>query len=195
MKNPVKGKVKTRLASTLGDEKALEIYKFILGHTARVVSETQQCDKAIFYSDFVDHDDLWNDTSPQKFLQSGKDLGERMSNAFDFAFGNGYDKVVVIGTDCLDLNSETIEEGFRNLQNDDIVIGPAVDGGYYLLGMKRLYKNLFENVPWSTESVFTNTVELITESHLNYHLLPVFRDMDTEEDLYFSHDFLNKKQI
>lgn len=183
MKNPVKGKVKTRLAATVGEDKALEVYTILLRQTVIVANETQICDKAIFYSDLIDKNDVWCESNTQKYLQQGKDLGERMRNAFDAAFIMQYEKVIIIGTDCFDLTAELIEEGFQKLKKADIVIGPAMDGGYYLLGMKALYNQLFENISWSTDSVLTNTLQIATRFQLTYQLLAALTDIDTEEDL------------
>ncbi len=184
MKNPVKGKVKTRLAATIGNDNALEIYKMLLQQTAFVISTLNNCDKAIFYSDFVDENDLWGEHANQKYLQNGIDLGARMNNAFDFSFKNGYEKIIIIGTDCYDLKSEIIENGFEVLNKSNVVIGPATDGGYYLLGMKQLHQKLFENILWSTENVLNDTIQILKKSQLTYHLLPVLSDIDTEENLH-----------
>jgi len=184
MKNPANGKVKTRLAATIGDDKALEVYTILLQQTARVVSEIQICDKAIFYSDFIESIDVWSESKTKKFLQRGKDLGERMRNAFDVAFSMKYVNVIIIGTDCYDLNSELIDEAFQKLNEKDIVIGPATDGGYYLLGMKALHKQLFENINWSTDSVLTDTLQIAKLSQLTHQLLTVLTDIDTEENLH-----------
>lgn len=184
MKNPVKGKVKTRLASTIGDDKALEIYNILLHQTLTVTSEIQTCDKAIFYSDFIDENDLWSERTNQKYLQNGMDLGKRMKNAFDISFKNGYEKIIIIGTDCYDLSAEIIEEGFQKLNVNDVVIGPAADGGYYLIGMKYPHKQLFENIVWSTENVLADTLHILQQSQLTHHLLPVLTDIDTEENLF-----------
>ena len=184
MKNPVKGKVKTRLAATVGDDKALEIYKILLQQTATVVGEIQICDKAIFYADFIDKNDLWSKGEKQKYVQSGVDLGERMKNAFDVAFRMGYDKAIIIGTDCYDLNAEIIEEGFEKLNANDVVIGPAMDGGYYLIGMSCLHIELFERISWSTETVLADTLRILKQAQLIHHVLPIRTDVDTEENLY-----------
>ena len=184
MKNPVKGKVKTRLAATVGDDKALEIYKILVQQTATVVSEIQICDKAIFYADFIDKNDLWSKGEKQKYVQSGVDLGERMKNAFDVAFRMGYDKAIIIGTDCYDLNAEIIEEGFEKLNANDVVIGPAMDGGYYLIGMNCLHIELFERISWSTETVLADTLRILKQAQLIHHVLPIRTDVDTEENLY-----------
>lgn len=183
MKNPVKGKVKTRLAKTVGDDKALEIYEMLLEYTESIAAPLKNCEKAIFYSDNIDANDLWKENNNcQKYIQDGNDLGERMKNAFDFAFKNKYEKVVIIGTDCHELKTEILESAFTFLDCNDVVIGPATDGGYYLLGMKSVHKELFENMQWSTENVLLDTIKAIQNLNLHYHLLPALTDLDTEEN-------------
>ena len=184
MKNPVKGKVKTRLAATTGEDKALAIYNLLLKQTKSIVSELNNCEIAIFYSDFINHNDLWAKGSNLKYLQSGNNLGERMNNAFEVSFKNDYEKIIIIGTDCYEITTEIIENGFLALTKNDIVIGPATDGGYYLLGMKRLHHKLFENILWSTPNVLTDTVQILIALELTYDLLPELSDIDTEENLH-----------
>ena len=189
VKNPELGKVKTRLASTIGEEKALEVYKALLAHTCTIVNpigptcRTDKFDKAVFYSDSITHNDLWNDERFQKYLQEGEDLGEKMLNAFALAFNRGYDKVVVIGSDCPQLTAEIIGKSFESLNFNEVVIGPAKDGGYYLLGMNKLYKELFQNKKWSSENVLLDTLIDLKKTNISYTLLETLSDVDREEDL------------
>jgi uncharacterized protein len=181
-KNPEAGKVKTRLAATMGNDAALAIYHQLLLHTVSV-TEYLLVEKFVFYSNFIEQEDVWNSKRYHKEVQQGADLGERMKNAFTSAFRKGYDKIVIIGTDCPDLNAGIIMNAFVYLQSHDVVIGPAEDGGYYLLGMKRLYSDLFENLQWSTKAVFNDTLKICDELELTYQLLPVLNDIDEEKDL------------
>ena len=181
IKNPVLGKVKTRLAATLGDQKALEIYVKLLEHTKKVVAKAEVL-KKVYYSEVIVEEDMWLGAEFMKAKQQGKDLGERMLNAFDYSFKDKKEKVVIIGSDCLDLTSEIIEEAFEKLNNHDVVIGPSEDGGYYLLGMNNLYPQLFQHKKWSTESVFIDTIEDILELGLSHYTLPTLTDIDTEND-------------
>jgi len=126
--------------------------------------------------------------SPQK----GKDLGEKMQNAFQTVFNNGVSKTLIIGTDLPEISSEIINRSFELLNNNDIVIGPATDGGYYLLGMKNVYKELFTNLPWSTDKLFENTIDIINKLNLSISYLPRLSDIDTEEDLKY---WLNQETI
>jgi uncharacterized protein len=181
-KNPEAGKVKTRLAATLGDEAALSIYRQLLLHTVSA-TEYLPVDKFVFYSNHIGQKDYWSDKNYYKLLQEGNDLGERMKNAFVAAFQKGYNKVVIIGTDCPDLNASVIMNAYVYLEDHDIVIGPAIDGGYYLLGMKKLYPRLFEKIDWSTGKVLAQTLKICESSNLSTFLLPELSDIDDENDL------------
>ncbi|TDH21610.1 glycosyltransferase [Segetibacter sp. 3557_3] len=180
IRNPVYGKVKTRLAATMGDEAAFRIYSALLNYTS-LVAKSVASEKIICYSDYIEQEDQWS--GYQKLLQTKGDLGEKMKHAFRHAFQSGYAKAVIIGSDCLEITPEIIGAAFDQLDSHDVVIGPANDGGYYLLGMKRLWEPLFENVQWSSSSVFSSTINAITELDLSYFLLPVLNDIDEENDL------------
>lgn len=182
IKNPTLGKVKTRLASTVGDEKALSVYKFLLDHTFDV-SRSIKSDKAVFYSDFIDINDRWKKEGFDQWLQKGNDLGEKMSNAFLKSFNMGYKKVVIIGSDCLELEKSHINEAFLELEKHDAVIGPAKDGGYYLLGLQKHQAVIFQNKAWSTENVLLDTLVDFSNNKLSYKLLPTLSDIDDESDL------------
>ncbi len=179
-KNLLYGKVKTRLAATIGNDNAFRIYKNLVAYTYSVTKQLQ-CDKIVYYSDYTEEDDIWNDY--MKATQQGNDLGERMMNAFEDAFTDGNAKAVIIGTDCFEIDQKIIEQAFATLNKNDIVIGPATDGGYYLLGMKSLHPSLFENIAWSTETVFNTTITVCNHLNLSYFLLTVLNDVDEEKDL------------
>ncbi len=181
-KNPELGKVKTRLAKTIGNEKALMIYVKLLEHT-HAVADRVFADKAVFYSDKVQEFDILDYYKFPKFLQKGKDLGERMERAFGQAFAQDYDKVVIIGSDCIEITTEIIEDALTALDDHNVVIGPALDGGYYLLGMDRHYPHLFKGKAWSTPDVLLDTILDIKKLKLSYSLLPTLSDVDEEKDL------------
>ena len=185
VKNPVEGKVKTRIAKTMGAEKALKIYLQLLEHTHHV-SKNLTMDKAVFYSDEIIAGDVWDKGNFQKYKQEGSDLGKRMLNAFKFAFSKKYRKVVVIGSDCFDLTAKIIKQAFAELPQNNFVIGPTHDGGYYLLGMTALHTTLFKNKKWSSEDVLHDTLIDIRNMNGSYKLLPELTDIDTEEDLLAS---------
>ena len=179
-RNPKLGKCKTRLAATLGDQAALDVYMILLRHTAEITKDLN-CLKEVYYSEEIPENDLWDKDIYAKQLQEGNDLGERMYNAFKSGFQKGYQKIIIIGSDIYDLNSETIEAGFNSLENSDFVIGPAADGGYYLLGMKTLNKEIFLNKNWGTETVLEDTLNNL--NHKKVKLLQIKNDIDVYEDL------------
>ena len=180
VRNPVLGKVKTRLAATVGDENALAVYKYLLLHTKNITWQLE-VKKIIFYADNINENDLWN--GYEKHLQTGNDLGEKMANAFTTLLTEGYKKICIIGSDCLELDTEILKEAFAELDNTDIVIGPARDGGYYLLGMKEDNTILFSKNVWGTAVVYENTVVIIKENNLSYSILKELNDVDTAGDL------------
>lgn len=179
-RNPELGKVKTRLAKTIGDKSALNIYTFLLNHT-KAVTQNLDGDKAVYYTIKIRQNDIWNEAIYQKYQQKGNDLGERMHNAFEDAFLKGYKKVVIIGSDLFHLKSNHIEEAYKQLDKNDIVIGPAEDGGYYLLGMKNLHSQVFKNKKWGTSTVLQDTLQDL--KHINVHLLEELNDIDIYDDI------------
>ena len=181
VKNPELGKVKTRLAQTLGDKEALSIYKKLLEYTRSVLLELNEAERFVFYSSFIDEEDEWSATEFQKYLQKGSDLGHRMSSAFETILKR-CEQVLIIGSDCAQLTSDHLDQAFAFLDSHDMVIGPSQDGGYYLLGMNHHYPFLFENIVWSSETVFQETVGKAIEHNLKYVELEVLSDIDNEED-------------
>ncbi|WP_339882178.1 TIGR04282 family arsenosugar biosynthesis glycosyltransferase [Polaribacter vadi] len=179
-RNPELGKAKTRLAKTVGDETALEIYKFLLERT-RDISSKVNADKAVYYSVKIRENDIWNPDIYQKHQQFGDDLGIRMLNAFKNGFEAGYEKVMIIGSDLYDLSEKNIEKAFVALNTNDVVIGPAEDGGYYLLGMNALQENVFKNKEWGTASVRRDTLTNLTDKKVK--LLEFKNDIDVYEDI------------
>jgi len=163
-KNPILGKVKTRIAKTLGDKVALDIYKALLLKTKEEVAS-----------------DIWDNIATEKKVQKGKNLGERMYNAFSEGFKFGYNKICIIGTDLWDIKSEEINNAFTTLEKNEIVIGPANDGGYYLLGLKKLVKKIFQNKNWGESDVLSDTLNDLKENIIK--LLPPKNDIDFEKDV------------
>lgn len=182
IKNPEKGRVKTRLAESIGDEQALNVYRELLSITKSVTDELN-CARQVWYSRFVDEQDQWSGDHYEKKLQVGQNLGQRMKNAFQDGFEEGYQKIVIIGSDCAELDPGILRQSFEALDSNDTVLGPSRDGGYYLLGMNRMYTDLFEDKDWSTPHVFDDTLEQIKKKQLTFRLLPILNDIDTKEDL------------
>jgi rSAM/selenodomain-associated transferase 1 len=178
VKNAVLGKVKTRLAKTIGNKRAFEVYQQLLMITENCVKEVE-VDKHIYFSDKVDNSQWGNEL---KFVQKGESLGDRMFNAFKEGFVQGYDKVVLIGSDLPDISPEIIQEGFVALADKELVFGPAEDGGYYLIGMRNPFRFIFENKPWSEPSLLNVTLEELGKQKLSFSLLQTLNDIDTFED-------------
>ena len=181
VRKPELGKVKTRLAATVGHEKALDIYKELLLHTF-TVAQSVNADKHVFYHGEIQENDCWNAEGFTKHLQVDADLGGKMRHAFETVFALNYERYVIIGSDCLQLTAGIIEDAFASLDQRDTVIGPARDGGYYLLGMRQMYPFLFENIEWSTAHVFAATMACLERHALKPGLLPALIDVDTEAD-------------
>jgi rSAM/selenodomain-associated transferase 1 len=179
-RNPELGKCKTRLAAKVGDQSALDIYKFLLAHTAQFTKDVNAA-KEVWYSDEIWENDHWSNTVYQKKLQSGADLGVRMANAFQGGFESGFQKIIIIGSDMYDLSKADLEHAFDQLDKSDFVIGPAEDGGYYLLGMKSFKAEPFRNKNWGTQTVLTDTLQDLEKE--NIHLLAVKNDVDFYEDI------------
>ena len=181
VRQPVAGCVKTRLAADIGPEAALFVYRELLAHTRSVCTQLA-VDKYLFYVNTIADQDDWDDTY-HKQIQQGNDLGERMQHAFSQVFGMGYERVCIIGSDCLELSADIVKEGYSLLQDNNFVIGPAKDGGYYLLGMRHRLKPVFDAINWSTSNVFQQTVEKINLLQNSLALLPVLADIDVVGDL------------
>ena len=180
VRNPRLGKVKTRIAKSVGDKRALAIYQQLLTKTLAVASPWKG-DKFVFYDQFIDQNDQWPNSEFFKRLQIEGDLGLKMYTALEELF-NHYDKLVIIGSDCYQLTTTILNTAFIELSKKDVVIGPSSDGGYYLIGMRSLCKELFEHIPWSTSQVLDITLKKIYEKKLSYSKLGVLKDVDYYED-------------
>ena len=179
-RNPELGKCKTRLAAKVGNNAALDIYKFLLDHTVSI-TKNLYATKTVYYSEEIWEKDIWDATIFDKKLQQGSDLGQRMANAFKDGFEKGFERIMIIGSDMYDLNLQDLEEAFLALEKDDFVVGPALDGGYYLLGMKKYKNELFVDKDWGTETVLTATLANLAQERL--HLLKAKNDVDHYEDI------------
>jgi len=179
VKNIILGKVKTRLAKTVGDNMAFDVYKMLVDIT-EACSKNVTATKHIYFSDVVINSLFVNEL---KFVQEGVDLGERMQNAFEKGFNEGYEKILLIGSDLPDISPEIIHEGFDVLENTDVVFGPAEDGGYYLVGMSKPQFSIFKNKQWSTEGLLKSTLSQLKENNIKTGLLNTYNDIDTFEDL------------
>ena len=179
-RNPVLGKCKTRLAAKVGDRIALDIYNDLLNHTATITKDLN-VHKHVFYSEDIWENDIWDNLTFDKHLQKGKDLGDRMANAFLDGFESGFEKIIIIGSDMYDLDSTDLVNAFNSLKDHDYVIGPAMDGGYYLFGMKAFNKEIFKNKDWGRNTVYEDTMNDLENEKV--FLLETKNDIDHYEDV------------
>jgi len=184
VKNPVAGTVKTRIARTAGKERAVEVYRHLLAYTQQITRDLPHggpvWKRIVYYGDFINSTDGWN--GYEKKQQTGIDLGERMLNAFTEQFAAGASRVIIIGSDCLAIRPDHLKQAFRALDTVDVVIGPATDGGYYLLGMNRLHPFLFQDKPWSQPELLDQTLNELKQNNLTDTLLEELTDIDEWDD-------------
>jgi rSAM/selenodomain-associated transferase 1 len=191
-KNPVAGRVKTRLASAIGDDEALQIYEQLRELTRQATTELDAA-KVISYADFIPETDLLLTGSAEAWLQQGRDLGERMHNAFVKGFSLGFSRVALIGTDCPEITPFILDLAFQKLDESDVVLGPARDGGFYLSAMKRPFPELFLDRTWSTSSVLNDSQRIASNYGRSCDLLPALSDIDTFDDLKASGLWIQEK--
>ncbi len=189
IKYPSPGAVKQRLAQHIGNKRAAEIYKIISEMVLNKITPegTEEYVVEICFSPEEDEQLIrqWLAEYDHFHPQQGRDLGERMLKAFERAFGNGYKRIVLIGSDCPDISREIILKSFILLHEKQVVLGPAYDGGYYLIGLREPVSKLFCNIDWGTANVLNQTCEKINEADLSFELLPKLRDIDRVEDLHY----------
>ncbi|WP_153798324.1 TIGR04282 family arsenosugar biosynthesis glycosyltransferase [Foetidibacter luteolus] len=185
-RNPLPGKVKSRLAEAIGEKEALSVYRQLLHHTY-YITHNLPVDKYVYYSDFINNDDLWESNSYFKELQTGRTLGDKLLAAFENMFFSGYRKCVIIGSESIEIEATHIEQAFSLLDNHDVVIGPAQTGGYYLVGLNKLFEPMFTDKPWGTNKLVLSTIQELDSYNMSYHLLPLLSDIDEEKELYLLH--------
>ncbi|MDZ4839849.1 MAG: TIGR04282 family arsenosugar biosynthesis glycosyltransferase [Bacteroidota bacterium] len=184
IKNPQLGKVKTRLAKTVGDVNALKIYQYLLDHTMEITYELDTTDKFLYYNEFIPTRDEWPPSLYQKELQKGIDLNDKMLNAFTQVIEEeSYSKAILISPDCYLLTDSMLDKAFKMLDTFDVVLGPSNDGGYYLIGMKKVHRELFEEDEQGESTNHAKVMERIKGMGMKVFNMPVLTDVDTEEDL------------
>ncbi|MCL7412540.1 MAG: TIGR04282 family arsenosugar biosynthesis glycosyltransferase [ANME-2 cluster archaeon] len=193
-KAPEAFKVKTRLTPPLDPEIASHLYHcFLLDKLEQVRCLKDIC-PAVAYTP-QDRADFFNDINPAGFTlipQDGDDLGERLANISQYFFEQGYDKVVILDSDSPNLPREYIYNSVRILNRTDVVIGPCIDGGYYLIGLGKHIPELFLDIPWSTSKVMSSTMEKAVDRGITISLLDEWYDVDTWDDvLRLKHDMEN----
>ena len=179
-KNPILGRAKTRIGKVKGDQIALEVYKRLLTYTRDMALATN-VPLAIYFDQYIEKGDFWPDNYFSKHIQAHGDLGIKMSTCFQNELKYA-EKAIIIGADCAELDPTDIQKAFSSLDRCDIVIGPASDGGYYLLAMKKFHGFLFEDMPWSQENLLEQTLDKIKSQRLSVILLDEKSDVDHWED-------------
>ncbi|MDB2462948.1 TIGR04282 family arsenosugar biosynthesis glycosyltransferase, partial [Algibacter sp.] len=172
VKNIKLGKVKTRLAKTIGNQGAFDVYTELVSVTEKATL-TLKADKRIYFSESI-VENQWS--NHEKFVQEGIDLGERMKNAFTKGFNDGYNRIVLIGSDLPDINSDHINKGLKALKTNEAVFGPAEDGGYYLVGLSKSHLFVFNNKPWSETHLLEETLNEIKEKQVTFTTLDTLND-------------------
>ena len=182
VKNIKLGKVKTRLARTIGNQGAFEVYSELVKVTEKATKNIS-ADLRIYFSDAVVAS-KWPNT--YKTVQQGSNLGERMLNAFKKGFNDGYERIVLIGSDLPNISETHINSGLEKLLTKDVVFGPAEDGGYYLIGLSKIHHFIFENKPWSQSNLLEETIAELNKKDIKFATLVTLNDIDTFEDLIAS---------
>ncbi|GBC61841.1 hypothetical protein DENIS_2803 [Desulfonema ishimotonii] len=186
LKWPEKGRVKTRLARDTGPAIALDLYRNFVADTLQMLENGGHQTIICFHPPHAEERTAgWLGRAYPLWPQTGADLGEKMAAAFSTAFARGAERVLLMGTDIPDLPEAVITEAFASLEQHPVTIGPAWDGGYYLIGFHSdgFTPAVFRDIPWSTGSVFQKTLAILKRRGLSPHLLPRWRDIDTGEDL------------
>jgi rSAM/selenodomain-associated transferase 1 len=186
-KHPEPGRVKTRLAAELGDAEAVRVYRacteLVIAAVARGGINEYAVAIACWPPEKINEMRQWLGPDARIITQQGHDLGSRMHHAFTEGFAGGHKKISIIGADCPAVTRELLAQALAMLDSAEVVIGPAADGGYYLMGLRRSIHALFEGIAWSSELVCRQTLAICSRLHLTYALLPVLRDIDRADDL------------
>ena len=191
VKNIKLGKVKTRLAKTIGNQGAFDIYTQLVAVTEDATLKIET-DKRIYFSESI-VENQW--VNHEKYIQEGIDLGTRMKNAFKKGFEDGYDRIVLIGSDLPDITAEHINKGLNALKQNEVIFGPAEDGGYYLIGLSKMYNFVFENKPWSQTNLLKDTLTELQEHNINFSTLEVLNDIDNIDDLMASNFYKTNVEL
>lgn len=184
---PEPGQVKTRLIPALGADAAALLYRQMVEHTlqqARALQQIRSISIEIWFtggSNAQMQDWLGQDLIYER--QPPSDLGDRLSYALQTTFNKGNTSAVIIGTDCPELNPVILEQSFSGLQHNELILGPAKDGGYYLIGLQRLIRELFVGISWSTAEVFQQTNQIAENLNLTRAYLTPLSDVDVPQDL------------
>jgi rSAM/selenodomain-associated transferase 1 len=186
IKSPDRAQIKSRLAESIGEERARILYRYFVEDILETLAGID-CHLRLYFDPHDAKDDIsrWLGDQYDLFPQRGEDLGEKMKQAFEETFQQGYRSALLIGSDLPDLTAGIFKEGFDALSIHDAVLGPSMDGGYYLIGFRddTFRREIFEGIPWSTNVVFRTTLEVFIALGDMVHILPPWRDIDVREDL------------
>ncbi|MEW9080340.1 TIGR04282 family arsenosugar biosynthesis glycosyltransferase [Terrisporobacter glycolicus] len=193
---PIPGKTKTRLQSFLTKDQCAEIHKSFL-KDIKSTCEKLKRDIFILYTP-EDKENVLKSIFGHKFkykIQEGNDLGQKMYNAIEYVLDKKYSSCILIGSDIPYLKEDDLKKAFKILENKDIVLGPTVDKGYYLVGMKNPTKAVFENIQYGHGNVLDNTIASIENSNLTYDLTNKNVDIDEKEDLFYFYNEIKKENV
>ncbi len=182
------GKVKTRLTSHMSDHEAAFFHEAFVLDTLDSLSAFKNSDRYLACHPDKEHNffkELEEDFDIKPFNQKGEDLGKRMENAFLYLRGEGHKEIVIIGSDSPTLPAEILNEAFQRLKKDELVIGPSLDGGYYLIGLSANVPDIFSDIEWGTDKVFEETLKKVKDSNTDFSVLPFWYDVDTMKELRF----------
>lgn len=200
---PVAGKTKTRMISALGEQGSADLHREMTEYTLRnllSLGSEKSTEIEVYYSDgnlslmkawlnpvilsFSANNSSLKINPIFYHAQANGDLGKRMQRAFEEAFNDAIEQVIIIGTDCPDLSEKVIQDAFMALNSHNVVLGPASDGGYYLIGLNKLFPALFENIDWGSDRVLAQTKRIIKQQKLSAYYLPILTDVDRPNDLW-----------
>ncbi len=191
IRNKNLSRVKKQLDKSVGDELAFEVYNQMIYHT-QMITKSLSADKYLYYDKLTELETSWNDDTYIKKEQSGGDMATRISNACKDVFNKGYEHVVIIGSDCLELDERIIRLAFRQLEHFDSVLGPTKDGGFYLIGLNEFKQEIFHLEKWGTPELTIQTLKTINSLGKTHFMLSELSEIVTVDDLNHNAKFLVK---
>jgi uncharacterized protein len=186
---PIAGQAKTRLIPALGAAGAAQLQRQMTVQTLAMALHCQVPLQIRFCGGSQQQMQDWLGAEFDYQLQGEGDLGDRMARSFAAGFGAGYDRIIIIGTDCPQIEPDLIQAAFSQLHQKDLVLGVAADGGYYLIGLRQMLPEIFQNIAWSTELVLVQTLAIADRLSISYGLLKTLSDIDRPEDLVHVQDY------
>ncbi len=198
VKEPLPGKVKTRLGKQIGEELSAQLYEAFLADFTETVNSLSKIESVFAYAPSTPNAQQYfqnlSNGNQALWQQPETDLGSRMGQFFKHYLTPG-NPVVIVGSDSPTLPARLVEEAFELLKENDVVIGPAVDGGYYLVGQSKPVSEMFEGINWSEPNVLQQTIERLRETKSSVGLLTPWYDIDSLEDVMFLRGHLNALEL